>query len=83
MFLKYVDVIELSTDDNKRGLVKLSSLYLRIKADNLLESIDDEDLLNEIVDIANSTDLDLKKLCFISLLINFSYQDFLYQNLKI
>lgn len=61
MFLKYVDVIELSTDDNKRGLVKLSSPYLRIKADNLLESIDDEDLLNEIVDIANSIDLDLKK----------------------
>ena len=64
MFLKYVDVIELSTDDNKRGLVKLSSPYLRIKADNLLESIDDEDLLNEIVDIANSIDLDLKKVMF-------------------
>ena len=64
MFLKYVDVIELSTDDNKRGLVKLSSPYLRIKADNLLESIDDEDLLNEIVDIANSIDLDLKQVMF-------------------
>ena len=64
MFLKYIDIIELSTDDNKRGLVKLSSPYLRIKADNLLESIDDEDLLNEIVDIANSTDLDLKKVMF-------------------
>lgn len=61
---EYVDVIELSTDDNKRGLVKLSSPYLRIKADNLLESIDDEDLLNEIVDIANSIDLDLKKVMF-------------------
>ena len=64
MFLKYVDVIELSTDDNKRGVVKLSSPYLRIKADNLLESIDDEDLLNEIVDIANSIDLYLKKVMF-------------------
>ena len=64
MFLKYIDIIELSTDDNKRGLVKLSSPYLRIKADNLLESIDDEDLLNEIVDIVNSTDLDLKKVMF-------------------
>ena len=83
MFLKYIDIIELSTDDNKRGLVKLSSPYLRIKADNLLESIDDEDLLNEIVDIENSIDPDQKKLCFISLLINFSYQAFLYHNLKI
>ena len=60
----YINIIEFSSDDNKHQLIKLSSPYLHIKADNLLENVNDEELFDELIDIANNIDLNLKKVMF-------------------
>lgn len=60
----YVSVIEVSKENNQVDMVRLSSNYLHIKAVNTFENIDDEELLDELVDIANNIDLNLKKVMF-------------------
>lgn len=60
----YVNIIELSLENEKNKLIKLNSPYLRIKTNNLLESVNDDELLDDIVDIANNIDLNLKKVMF-------------------
>lgn len=63
---KYIHIIELQTEDNKNEILNLTSPYLRIKANNLLENLNDDDneLVDEIVDIANSIDINIKKVMF-------------------